>query len=208
MKMGLCFKTVLSLSFFIMLFQVFISNAFADAVSRSFFNNSQNNNDYIISKGKAACNARVGINKRKSKKITICPIKSNYFNLGNIKKLARNYYKLRNIIYVICFVVLCFIWARARYQELIEWKMFFSVFLTVIFVTIMTAIVNWYVLYDDVYLYYCKKDNVLWFPCVKGNESISVYKKDVVILDSDGNILKNKVVSDRLKSHYKVNMFY
>ena len=207
-------KTLLSLIFVVTFSQIISHDVFAFGLFESSSKESTlSKNEYIMSKGKIKCKSRtvVNTNSRNVKKVKICPINSNnfnLFNLRNIKNIAINYYKIRNIIYIVCFLVLCFIWARARYRGFIEWNMFFSVILLLVFATIINLMVNWYILYSDIYLYHCKNDNMLWIPCTKGKGAVSVYKKDIIMFDRNGNILNNRFMVDRFKNNYKVNMFY
>ena len=167
----------------------------------------------IISSGKLECeNNNSNIHNKKQKKIIICPINNSenggILSISSKKFLTTYFYKIRNLIYIICFMFLLFIWARIRWQKFPEWKLFYSVFMILVITTIASGIVNWYFVSDDIYLYHCQKPGMLWQLCKKGKNSIAVMKKNLIVLDSNGKVLKTKFISNRNQNRYKVNMFY
>lgn len=168
----------------------------------------------IISSGRLACQKDGKILQSKSKKkITICPVNTSkyrsLFYSASLKELLKLYfYKIRNLIYIICSIFLIFIWARIYWQRYPEWNLFYYVVIVSVLTTVISAIISWYVLYDDMYVYHCKKQNILWQVCKKGKGSFNALQKNLILLDANGKVLKTEFISDKFNSRYKVNMFY
>jgi len=166
----------------------------------------------IISSGISACeNQILARQNKKQKKVTICPIQayesSGLLSISSKKFLTKYFYKVRNLIYIVCFLFLVFIWARIYWQKFPEWKLFYSIVMILVITTIASASIKWYLLPEEIYLYNCNRPNMLWKICNKGKDSIAVSRKHLIILNDKGDVIKRKI-SNKSINRLKVNMFY